>query len=201
MPKTCSPASVKTASAVYYNGHLIITAEGTKPTLCVEVSIQRSPLTIFPPQYIVQACVDPAVICPPVITPYRAVNIFASGPVDTIKLHTASGIQDVKVVKSDDPKGVAVTKGGGGGHLPSPLRLGRSLEGVIESFDGGEPREATGYSDSFSFDEAFREAVANLPPRQVSYPDEMTTVTVTSIGALFGGIVGFQKMFVKISAL
>jgi hypothetical protein len=59
-------------------------------------------------------------------------------------------------------------------------------------------REAIGYSNSFSFDEAFRDAMQNLKPRPPSHPDEMTGFTVTGIGAQFGGIAGLRRMFVRI---
>jgi hypothetical protein len=57
-----------------------------------------------------------------------------------------------------------------------------------------------GYSQKLSFDEAFANALHNLPPSKPSHPDEMEIVQVTDIGAEFGGIAGLQHLFVKITA-
>jgi hypothetical protein len=61
--------------------------------------------------------------------------------------------------------------------------------------------EATGRSHNLSFDEAFADAVRNLPPREPSHPDEMDVVVVTEIRGEFGGIAGFQDLVVKIRRL
>ena len=61
---------------------------------------------------------------------------------------------------------------------------------------GGVP--ATGRSAALSFDKAFADALAQLPPSPVS--DGQTRVKVTEIGGLFGGIAGFHELFVKIRA-
>lgn len=63
-----------------------------------------------------------------------------------------------------------------------------------------ESRESTGYSDSMNFDEAFSNAIHNLPPTQPNYPDELESIRVVEIGALFGGIAGISKMYVKIKS-
>jgi hypothetical protein len=39
-------------------------------------------------------------------------------------------------------------------------------------------RQATGYSKSFSFDEAFRDAMDKLPKRPPAHPDELIVLTV-----------------------
>jgi hypothetical protein len=59
---------------------------------------------------------------------------------------------------------------------------------------------ATGYSESFSFTEAFQDAIANLPPDLNPFPDKLIEVTVTRVGANFGGIVGFNRMFVTVAS-
>lgn len=59
---------------------------------------------------------------------------------------------------------------------------------------------ATGYSNSFSFTEAFQDAVANLPPDPNPFPDKLTNVFVRAIGGNFGGIAGFHRLFVTVTA-
>jgi hypothetical protein len=59
--------------------------------------------------------------------------------------------------------------------------------------------EATGFSSTLSFDEAFAQALANLPPLDPGgTADVLTRVQVVEIGGLFGGIVGFNDLFVRV---
>ncbi|HEY0429618.1 MAG TPA: hypothetical protein VGC76_17690 [Pyrinomonadaceae bacterium] len=74
-------------------------------------------------------------------------------------------------------------------------------ETEINGLLGIKPVEAAGYSESFSFDEAFQNAVANLPPDDNDFPDKLTTVTVLSTGAEYGGIAGIRRMKVVVSAV
>ncbi len=58
---------------------------------------------------------------------------------------------------------------------------------------------AMGYSESFSFDEAFMNAIHALPEdNSPVYPDKMTVVRVVEIGARFGGFAGFNHMYVRV---
>jgi hypothetical protein len=47
--------------------------------------------------------------------------------------------------------------------------------------------EATGMSRHLSFDEAFADALAQLPPPASQHPDQLTSVVVVETGGLFGG--------------
>lgn len=58
---------------------------------------------------------------------------------------------------------------------------------------------ATGYSKKRSFDEAFANAIAQLPALEPAHPDTLETVRVVEIGGLFGGIVGFHDLYVRVS--
>jgi hypothetical protein len=58
---------------------------------------------------------------------------------------------------------------------------------------------AMGYSKSFSFDEAFKNAIDALPEDTTpAYPDKMTGVRVIDIGATFGGFTGVAQMYVRV---
>jgi hypothetical protein len=59
---------------------------------------------------------------------------------------------------------------------------------------------ATGYSDRWDLQEAFRDAIRNLPPDPNPYPDKLYHYTITSIEAEQGGIAGFDRMKVTIEA-
>ncbi|MCA9657547.1 MAG: hypothetical protein KC486_04335 [Myxococcales bacterium] len=61
-------------------------------------------------------------------------------------------------------------------------------------------REATGYSNTLSFDEAFADALKKLPPPAVKFPDMLETVEVVHIGGSFGGIAGFHRLEVRVRA-
>jgi len=61
-------------------------------------------------------------------------------------------------------------------------------------------RKATGHSNSFSFDEAFRDAIDNLPQITNPHPDQLIEIKVTEIGALIGGFPGFHQLYVNIEA-
>ena len=59
--------------------------------------------------------------------------------------------------------------------------------------------EATGFSKKLSFDEAFADAVAKLPPIEPPVADALSQVHVLEIGGRFGGIAGFHDLFVRVS--
>jgi len=215
MAEKCDQATTETLSAVWTMNRLFIVAAGQKPSPCYEVKVVRRPELIFPPRYAVVKCRQEGAVCPRVVTPYRAVGVFSSGPVEEVTVYSEGGSENVKVVVIEDPaleasgagKALAAAEGnaGGSGSLAlAPLRLGRFLEsgrGEDIEFLGGLRRvEATGYSESYSFDEAFRNALDNLPPDENSFPDKLTTIHVVDVGAMIGGIAGFNQLYVKVEA-
>jgi flavin-binding protein dodecin len=58
--------------------------------------------------------------------------------------------------------------------------------------------EATGRSRNLSFDEAFADALNNLPSSIPSHPDQLDVVTVIEIRGEFGGIAGLHDLVVKV---
>lgn len=75
--------------------------------------------------------------------------------------------------------------------LPLPLE-GAEAEAAKKKFP---QRHATGYSSRVSFEDAFRNAIAQLPPR---FPDELQQFVVTDTGALVGGVAGIQELYVTV---
>jgi hypothetical protein len=59
--------------------------------------------------------------------------------------------------------------------------------------------EATGYSEAFSFDEAFEDARRQLPPVDPPHPDYIEYVRVLEIGSERGGVVGLNRLYVMVS--
>lgn len=160
-------------------GNLHIAAQGDKPTPCHQVQIRQRPERIFPPQF--ELVWHSEGICIQMITPYQIVSGPFPYPKDqkTVRVFTAEGEQDVQIENMKKP-------------LPSCEPSERN-EKIAES------DTAVGYSEKFHFDEAFANAIANLPPRDPSHPDELIHIRVTDTGAEIGGIAGFHRMFVRVS--
>jgi hypothetical protein len=192
----CSYANVRQLKAIHVQGRLFIRALGDAPNPCYRVSISRSPIDVHPPEFEVRQCIDDGKICIQVITPFDVVGMFAAVPVDHITVKTATGTERVEVQIVNDSAGLPAD---GASDAYATLRLGKVWEGLIESMPA-QPREATGYSDAYSFDEAFADAVRNLPPAEKPFPDQLTTIVVAAIGAEIGGIVGLNRMFVRVKA-
>lgn len=100
--------------------------------------------------------------------------------------------------------------GGGGGEIPTPFNkppfIPFSMTRVLETRDSKNVNfsenvqyaEASGYSTAYSFEEAFQNAINNLPPDPHPYPDKMISVHVKSVGAQMGSIAGINRMVVTV---
>ncbi|MGI9510169.1 MAG: hypothetical protein ACR2QJ_12575 [Geminicoccaceae bacterium] len=179
MSAFCELADRSSISIYQCDGNILICAEGDLPSPGFDVTIEQSPLRIFPPQFNLMRCRRPGVF-PQVITPYRVCRSFPLGDtVPDITVHHAEGSDQVAVepCKEDFQSYEASCR-------------------YCDDDQGGIP--ATGRSAALSFDEAFADALAQLPTSPVS--DGQTRVKVTEIGGLFGGIAGFHELFVKIRA-
>ena len=226
MGESCSKAHQSSIGAAYVLGQLLIWAEGQKPTPCHKVRIEHWPFRIYPPQYQIVACVDEGVICPQVVVPYKAFAVFSLSE-ETLKamggvaiVHDRDGAQKVPVTmfesSPEQAKALAGDQAGAGGgmpfpfavtrDLPFPFRFERLLEtGRVADLDLLPANKialhtATGYSNAFSFEEAFKNAIANLPPDTDPFPDKLTNVTVVGVGANFGGIAGLNRMYVTVNS-
>lgn len=62
------------------------------------------------------------------------------------------------------------------------------------------PVESTGQSDTLSFDEAFKDAIAGLEGKVPNYPDHLLRVVVSEIRGDFGGIQGLTRLSVTVVA-
>lgn len=162
--------------------YVLIVAEGELPTPGFRVDITQSLILIFPPQFNLLRCPLPG-IAPQVITPFlyaESVRFPADQPVITV--HHADGADRVDIQD-----------------------CGKELSAYAQAVSGPPARpcpegadEATGFSRNLSFDEAFANALANLPPFEPPFPDALAQVDVVEIGGLFGGIAGFRHLFVRV---
>ncbi len=182
MTVTCELAQRTRIRAFRAQQYVLIIAEGELPTPGFDVDIAQSPLKIFPPQFNLLRCPRPG-IWPQVVTPYRyaeTVRFPADQP--TVTVHHADGADQVDIE-----------------------RCGKELADYLRAVSGDADRpcppgadEATGFSKKLSFDEAFANARANLPPVKSPGADILERIQVVEIGGLFGGIAGFHDLFVRI---
>lgn len=212
MEEICGRVTLDQLGAVYVQGRLIIWAKGKQPTPCHKVRIEKSPVRVVPPQYQLFCCVPKKIVCPQMETDYRYVNMFITPPQDEVTVTYFDGEKTVKVFVFDDSgrpnekqhKEAVATGVFAGGWVPEAFRAGRIFETGnsedLELVTKSERVEATGYSNSFSFDEAYQDAVNNLPPDPNPFPDKLITVQVEAVGGIYGGITGAMKMFVRVAA-
>lgn len=161
--------------------YLLIVAEGELPNPSFDVDIQQNPIRIFPPQYDLVWHQRPDIVIQ-ITVPYRyAEVVLFPTEAPTVVVHHADGQDEVQIEECGEALAeyAAVVSDGGDGTHPGAV-------------------EAVGSSTTLSFDEAFANAVANLPPLEPPIPDALTRVVVTDTNGLFGGIAGFHHLFVRI---
>jgi hypothetical protein len=162
--------------------YLLVVAEGDLPTPGYDVNIEQSPIRIFPPQFNLLRRERPGV-WPDVVQPYRYGEVVLYPP-----------DQPVVTVHHRDGQDAVEIEGCGENLAGFAAAVGdRHGEAV-----GSSQREATGMSRNLSFDEAFADALAQLPPPASQHPDQLTSVVVVETGGLFGGFAGFHHLYVRI---
>jgi hypothetical protein len=182
MKNSCELAARTGIHAFRIDQDLLLVAEGELPTPGFRVDIQQDPRRIFPPQFSLLRCQLPGIF-PQVITPFRYSETVRF-PADqaTVTVHHADGSDEVSIEDCGDELSAYAEAMHGSPDRPCP--------------PGAD--EAVGFSKNLSFDEAFARALANLPPLDVPGADILTRVQVMEIGGLFGGIAGFNDLFVRV---
>jgi hypothetical protein len=183
MATTCELAQRNTIRAFRVQRKVLIIAEGELPSPGYDVKITQRPERIFPPWYQVLRCPRPGNF-PQIVVPYRySQTIDFPEEADTVTVFHADGRDEVAIEAcGDELSAYSEVAGGGSGEHACP-------EGADES---------TGFSKTLSFDDAFADAIAKLPPIEPGHPDMMETVRVVEIGGLFGGIAGFHDLYVRV---
>lgn len=197
-PMDCRLATAKTIRAEYCNGMLAICVEGELFSSCYQVGIRRGLLAVEPPEFEIEQCQKSGVVCTQIKVPYKITRLFSIGPYRaTIVIHDSRGIHQVSVIHIQAAERVVLSAGGGGGggEIPSPFLIPPSMQSNAGS------DKATGYSDNYSFEEAFVNAMRTLPSRQSQVADELFRIRIVEIGAEVGGFAGFNHMFVTVEAL
>lgn len=183
MKPDCELSTRSSIRAFFAREHLLIVAEGELPSPGYFVDIEQSLIEIFPPQFSLLRCRRPGVF-PAVITPFRHSESFRIGETrpEQVTVHHAEGSDEVLVEDCGAELGAYAQAVG---------------EGPAEACPEGAD-EATGFSKTLSFDEAFADALAKLPAITPTHPDMLESVAVLEIGAFFGGIAGFHDLWVRI---
>jgi hypothetical protein len=174
-------AQRKSISAFRVDRYVLIVAEGELPTPGFDVDIVQDPRKIFPPQFDLLRRRRPGIF-PAVITPYRyAETVLFPPDRPVVTVHHADGSDEVTIAEC--PTELAQYQRAIVGHPDRPCPPGSV--------------QATGFSANRSFDEAFANAVAALPPFE-GPPDALDRVEVLEVGGLFGGFAGFNHLFVRV---
>ena len=137
------------------------------------------------------------------VTPFSVhIQYHSKHTIETVNIIDAKGSHTVKV-EHTSAETLAADAKAGSDTLP---------QGVAEEISrtaaaAEDPRtavirrwEATGYSDTFSVEDALKEAINSLPASPPPHPDAILNVQVTSIGAEMGGYAGFHRLVVHIVA-
>jgi hypothetical protein len=197
---------VVSARAAYDDGFLVIFAVSDITATNYEPYIKRSPILIFPPPlqfYAVESQTAP--VGGDIIVPKPVAQVFPQpGPKpNAITISASTNSLDVPVEDIDPmapssqvllgvfkrgQEGSAFQLASGGGEIPSAHKNATTFRDV-----------ATGYSNSMSFEEAFEDAVRQLPA--IPFPDALMSIRVTGIGAEIGGIAGIRRLWVSISRI
>lgn len=182
MPVACELARRTRIRAFRARQYILIIAEGELPTPGTDVHITQSPVEVSPAQFTL-TCHPHRGIRHQHVTAYRE-TITVRFPEDqpTVTVHHAEGTDQVDIQKCGEDLSFYLRAVGDNADRPCP--------------QGAD--EATGFSKKLSFEEAFANARANLPPAQSPVADSLEQIQVLEIGALFGGIAGFHDMFVRI---
>jgi hypothetical protein len=185
MMRDCALCTRTSIRAFYAAGQLLLVAEGDLPTPGYGVDFNQSPIATFPPQFSLQRCSRPG-IWPDVVTPFKYSESFGIGETrpDEVTVHHADGADQVRVEDCPDEL--------------SPYAQALGVGAAVACPEGAD--EATGFSKQLSFDEAFADALAKLPPVTPTHPDTLQTVRVLETGAFFGGVAGFRDLWVRISS-
>jgi hypothetical protein len=179
----CELAARTRIRAVRVDQNLLLIAEGDLPSPGFQVDIRQDPRRIFPPQFDLLRCQLTGSF-PQVVTPFRyAETVRFPADQTTVTVHHAEGADKVTIEDYSSELQAYADTLRGSPDRPCP--------------PGAD--EATGFSSNLSFDEAFAQALANLPPLNLTgTADVLVRVQVVEIGGLFGGIAGFNDLFVRV---
>ena len=178
------PASRELVRIFYAHNQHIAVVTGKKPRHCAAVDLIRSSRQSGTPTFSIvrSASGDPEVV-DATADRYYLVKPLLPGPARAhIKVRHLGGVQRV-AVETLSTNGRQTH-----GKWATPAIARRQDD--VES--------ALGYSQNFSMDEAFNDALNHLPVLGDRRNNRLTLVDVVSMGAIYGGFSGFSRLFVKV---
>lgn len=172
---TESPGVADQYSVVRLGTTVHITAKGTLPNMNQLVDIRQLPIRIFPPQFGLFFYTPQIVL--PALRPFSLTESFGfPNDVDHLIIHDSNGPRRVEIANID-PKAVP----------------------FFASFSPKEKQMiATGTGKSLQ--EAFDNAVAQLPLKDPNVADGFTVYTLIESGFFRGGFAGFRSYYAKVEA-
>ena len=180
--RNCELASRTGIRAFRVRQHVLIVADGELATPGFEVDIVQSPLRIYPQQFNLLRCRLPGVF-PQVVTPYVYAETVTFPEEQTqVTVHHADGADRVDIADCGDELS----------------QYAAAVQGSPDRRCPAGADEAVGFSRELRFDEAFANALANLPPSDAPFADALARVEVLEVGGLFGGFPGFHHLFVRV---
>ncbi len=198
MRTSCDLTEAKKIRAFYFNESVIIHALVVKHSDCEIFSIVRSLLDVEPPAFTIQKCTEGICNDRWLNEEKNLAQIFYIGVYrESIHVSHSGGTETIKVKRiSIDLK----TFGG----LPEPfIKITNNFEEDPQVIKRTQSSTSKGYSNTFSLEEALKDAIKNLKFKNPNpnFPDELITIVVKKIGILYGGFVGFNgTLFVDIEA-
>ncbi len=155
---------------------VFITAKGVLPNWNQIPDIRQLPIRIFPPQF-GMFFYTPAIVLP-TLRPFVISEPFGY-PKDekTLTMHDLDGSHVIEIADA------AV-------HLPSVA--------LAETAKGGVPMTAMGHGSSLQ--DAYDNAVAQLPTRESGVADSFVTYKLLETGSFYGGFAGIRAYFAKVQA-
>lgn len=175
-------------TAWQFSSLLLIQVEGMMPTPCHRIKLKRSPERVVPPNYSLLACHDPETVCADVVTPFKKLQVI-TWPYEmrSITIHTASG--DVAVPIEILTNAIKVRDI----DFPWPY---------LSKLKAGGNKTKTGFSERWSFDEAFADAVSQLRAMTPNPgPDYLWRFKTVESGAVEGGIAGLSHLYVVVEQM
>jgi hypothetical protein len=185
MKNSWQPASRELVRIFYAHNQHIAVVTGKKPRHCAAVDLIRSSRQSDLPTFSIIRSVsresEPSVEA--TADRYYLVKPLLPGPARAhINVRHLGGIERVTVE--------TLSTTGKETHAKRPIPTIARRKDDVES--------ALGYSQNFSVDEAFNDALSHLPMLGDRRNNRPTLVDVVSMGAIYGGFSGFSRLFVKI---
>lgn len=160
--------------AFYGNGVLAICLEGKIPDPGYKIAIEKSMISVWPPEFVVKLCRLPG-YWPQVVVPYKIVVKFCMNEYpETIKIHFKDTVKEVDV---------------------NLLPVVRPALMNIADDKAEKPKTVTGVSFNFSLQEALDNALGKL---RESVNSELVSGKVVDIDISSGGFTGFDVLSVTV---